>query len=157
MRWYLAKIQSCTFPLIDNIEILQVSIVFFSHTMWPRNLKFILYINPYEYSMQTTFNVPRSYSFLEKCDDTLKLASQFSLILCYRWTWNFFCILIHMDTPCKPNFIFLGHTVFEKNAMINCKISKLFIRANVQLWIFARYHRILLENYVTEETEFWFE
>ena len=151
------KILSCTFVLMNNFEILQDSIAFFSDTMWPRNLKFFLYINPYEYSMQTIFNVPRSHSFREKCDDNLKLASHFSLILCDRGTWNFFCILTHMDTLCKPNFMFLGHTVFEKNAMINCKISKLFIKANVQLWIFARYHRILLENCVTEETEFWFE
>ena len=28
-----------------------------------------------------------------------------------------------MDTLCKPNFMFLGHTVFEKNAMITCKIQ----------------------------------
>ena len=32
-----------------------------------------------------------------------------------------------MDTLCKPNFMFLGHTVFEKNAMITCKNSKLHI------------------------------
>ena len=52
-----------------------------------------------------------------------KLASQFSPILCDRGTWNFFCILTHMDTLCKPNFMFLGHTVFEKNAMIILQIS----------------------------------
>ena len=44
----------------------------------------------------------------------------------------------------------------EKNAMLTCKIPKLFIRANVQLWIFARYDRIFLENRVTEEHEVWF-
>ena len=42
----------------------------------------------------------------------------FSPILCDPGTWNFFCILTHIDTLCKPNFMFLGHTVFEKNAMI---------------------------------------
>ena len=83
--------------------------------------------------MQTKFHVPRSHSFREKCDDNLKLASHFSPILCDRGTGNFFCILTHMDTLCKPNFMFLGHTVFEKNAMITCKNSKLHIRPNKQL------------------------
>ena len=137
MRWYLAKIQSCTFALINNFEILQVSIAFFSDTVRPRNLKFFLYINPYGYYMQNKFHVPRSHSFREKCDDILKLASHFSPILCDRGTWNFFCILTHMDTLCKPNFMFLGHTVFEKNAMITCKNSKLHIRPNKQLWNFT--------------------
>ena len=69
------KIQSCTIVLINNFEILQVSISFFANTVIPRNLKFISYINPYyEYSMQ-------------------------------------------------KNFMFLGLTVFEKNAMITCKIQ----------------------------------
>ena len=67
-----AKIQSCTFALINNFEILQVSIAFFSDTVRPRNLKFFLYINPYGYSMQTKFHVPRSHSFREKCDDNLQ-------------------------------------------------------------------------------------
>ena len=30
-----------------------------------------------------------------------------------------------MDNLCKPNFMFLGCTVFEKNAMRTCKNSKL--------------------------------
>ena len=64
------KIQSCTIVLINNFEILQVSIAFFSDTVQPRNL-------------------------------------------------NFFCILTHMDTPCKQNFMFFGRTVLEKNAMIS--------------------------------------
>ena len=38
-----------------------------------------------------------------------------------------------MDTLCKPNFTFLGLTVFEKNARIICKNSKLHIRPNKQL------------------------
>ena len=70
-----------------------------------------------------------------------KLASHFSPILCDRGTWNFFCILTHMDTLCKPNFMFLGHTVFEKNAMITCNNSKLHIRPNKQLWNFTSYIR----------------
>ena len=81
-----AIIQSCTFALINNFEILQVSIAFFTDTVRPRNLKFSLYINPYGYSMQTKFHDPRSHSFREKCDDILKLASHFSPILCDRGT-----------------------------------------------------------------------
>ena len=68
----LVKIQSCTFALINNFEILQDSIAFFSDTVRPRNLKFFLYINPYGYSMQTKFHVPRSNIFREKCDDNLQ-------------------------------------------------------------------------------------
>ena len=65
------KIQSCTIVLINNFEILQVSIAFFSDTVRPRNLKFISYINLYGYSKE-------------------------------------------------KKFMFLGRTVFEKNAMITC-------------------------------------
>ena len=57
------KIQSCTIVLINNFEILQVSIAFFPDTVLPRNLKFILYINPYGYSLQKKFHVHRSHSF----------------------------------------------------------------------------------------------
>ena len=91
--------------------------------MRPRNLKFFLYIITYGYSLQTKFHVSRSHTFREKCDDNLKLASHFSPILCDRGTWNFFCILTHMDTLCKSNFMFLGRTVLEKNAIITCKIQ----------------------------------
>ena len=103
--------------LNNNFKILQVSIAFFSDTVRPRNLKFFLYINPYGYSLQTKFHVPRSHTFREKCNDNLKLASHFSPILCDK-NLKFFCILTHMDTLCKPNFMFLGRTLFEKNAMI---------------------------------------
>ena len=80
------KIQSCTIVLIENFEILQVSIPFFSDTVRLRNLKFISYINPYRYCLQKKFHVPRSHSFREKCDDILKLASHFSPILGDRGT-----------------------------------------------------------------------
>ena len=79
-------IQSCTIVLINNFEILQVSIAFFSDTVRLRNLKFFLYINPYGYSLQTKFHVPRSHTFREKCDDNLKLSSHSSPILCDRGT-----------------------------------------------------------------------
>ena len=46
----------------------------------------------------------------------------------------------------QKNFKFFGRKVSEKNAMLTCKISKLFIRRIVQLWIFASYHRIFLKK-----------
>ena len=67
------KIQSCTIVLINNFEILQVSIAVFSDTVRLRNLKFFLYFNPYGYSLQTKFHVPRSHTFREKCDVTCKI------------------------------------------------------------------------------------
>ena len=75
------KIQSCTFVLINNFEILQVSTAFFSDTVQPRNLKFVLHINPYGYSLQKKFHVPRLLSFCENCDDNLQIASHFSQVL----------------------------------------------------------------------------
>ena len=48
------------------------------------------------------------------------------------------------------NFKFLGHTDSKKNAMLTCKISKLFIRTIVQLWIFVSYHRIFLQKFVRQ-------
>ena len=65
---------------MKNFEILQVSIAFFSDTVRPRNLKFFLYINPYESSMQTKFHFPWSHSFGEKRNDILQKfkVSQFS-------------------------------------------------------------------------------
>ena len=51
---------------------LKISIAFFSDTVRPRNLKLILHINPYRYSLQTKFHDPRLDSFREKCDDNLQ-------------------------------------------------------------------------------------
>ena len=56
-----------------NAMILEISIALFSNTVRPRNLKFFLYINPYGYSLQTKFHVPRLHTFREKCDDNSKL------------------------------------------------------------------------------------
>ena len=44
-----------------------------------------------------------------------------------------FCIFTLIKTFYKKNFMFLSRTVLEKNEMIICKISKLFIRTIVQL------------------------
>ena len=46
---------------------------------------------------------------------------------------KFFCILTRMDTPCKKNFMFLGGTVFKKNAMIYYNNSKMHNCPNKQL------------------------
>ena len=80
----------------------------------------------------------------------------FTRKLCDRGTWNLVCIEYPYGLIYKKNFKFLGRTVSEKNAMLICKISKLFIRTIVQLWNFASYHRIFLENCATEEHEIWF-
>ena len=80
------KLQSCTIVQINNFEILQVSITFFFDIVRPKNLKYILYINPYGYSLQKKIHVPRSHSFRENCDDILKLASHFYTIQCDRGT-----------------------------------------------------------------------
>ena len=131
-------------------------IAFFSKTVWPRNMKFGLHRVSIWVNIQKKFQVPRSHSIGEKCDANFKISSHFSRKLCDRGTWNLVCIEYPYGLIYKKNFKFLGRTVSEKNAMLTCKISKLFIRANVQLWIFANYHRIFLENCVTEEHEIWF-
>ena len=64
-----------------------------------------------------------------------KLSSHFSRKLCYRGTWNVFCKEYLYGLIYKIIFKFLGHTVSEKNTMLTCKISKMFIRTIVQLWI----------------------
>ena len=128
----------------------------FSKTVWPRNMKFGLHRVSIWVNIQKKFQVPRSHSIGEKCDANFKISSHFSRKLCDRGTWNLVCIEYPYGLIYKKNFKFLGRTVSEKNAMLTCKISKLFIRANVQLWIFPSYHRIFLENCVTEEHEIWF-
>ena len=80
--------------------------------------------------------------FLEKC-----ATEEHEIWFCNKYPYG----LIY-----KKNFKFLGCTVSEKNAMLICKISKLFIRTIVQLWIFTSYHRIFLEKCATEEHEIWF-
>ena len=84
-------------------------------------------------NIQKKFQVPRSHSVRENCDAIFKLSSYFSPKLCDRGTSNLVCIEYPYGLLYKKNFKFLGRTVSEKNAMLTCKISKLFIRANVQL------------------------
>ena len=167
-----------------NFEFLQVIIAFFSKSVRPRNMKFGLQRVSIWVNIQKKFQVPRSHSIREKSDAMListdanfKISSHFSRKVCDRGTWNLVCKEYPYGLIYKNNFKFLGRTVSEKNAMLTCKISKLFIRTIVQLWIFASYHRecatlnrlqdimltwpknmnrIFLENCVTEEHEIWF-
>ena len=121
-----------------NFEFLQVIIAFFSKTVWPRNMKFGLHRVSIWVNIQKKFQVPRSHSIGEKCDANFKLSSHFSRKLCDRGTWNLVCIEYPYGLIYKKNFKFLGRTVSEKNAMLTCKISKLFIRANVRLLNFCK-------------------
>ena len=131
-------------------------IAFFSKSVRPRNMKFGLQRVSIWVNIQKKFQVPRSHSIGEKCDANFKLSSHFSRKVCDRGTWNLVCKEYPYGLIYKKNFKFLGRTVSEKNAMLTCKISKLFIRTIVQLWIFASYHRIFLEKCATEEHEIWF-
>ena len=139
-----------------QLWIFQDIIAFFSKNVWPRNMKFGLHRVSIWVNIQKKFQVPLSHSIGEKCDAIFMLSSHFSPKLCDWKTWNLVCMEYPYGLIYKKNFKFLSRTVSEKNAMLTCKISKLFIRANVQLWIFANYHRIFLQNCVTEEHEIWF-
>ena len=139
-----------------NFEFLQVIIAFFSKTVQPRNMKFGLHRVSIWVNIQKKFQVPRSHSFGEKCYTNFKLSSHFSPKLCDRGTWNLVCIEYPYGLIYKKNFKFLGRTVSEKNAMLTCKFSKLFIRTILQLWIFTRYHRVFLQKSAIEEHEIWF-
>ena len=111
---------------------------------------------PYGLIYKKNFDVPRSHSIGEKNDAIFKLSLHFSPKLCNRGTWNLVCIEYPYGLIYKKNFKFLVCTVSEKNLMISCKISKLFIRTIVQLWNFTRYHCIFLQNCAAEEHETWF-
>ena len=135
---------------------MQVIIALFSKSVQPRNMKFGLKRVSIWVKIQKKFQVPRSHSIREKCDANFKWSSHFSRKVCDRGTWNLVCNEYPYGLIYKKNFKFLGRTVSEKNAMLTCKISKLFIMTIVQLWIFASNHRIFLEKCATEEHEIWF-
>ena len=150
------KISKLFIRRMCNFEFFQGIIAFFSKTVWPRNMKHLVHGAFIWVNMEKKFQVPRSHSIGERCDANFKLSSHFlencvteehKILVCIEYSYG----LIY-----KKNFKFFGRTVSEKSAMLSCKISKLFIRANLQLWIFASYHRIFLENCVTEEHEIWF-
>ena len=128
----------------------------FSKSVRPRNMKFGLQRVSIWVNIQKKFQVPRSHSIGEKCDANFKLSLHFSRKVCDGGTWNLVCKEYPYGLIYIKNFKLLGCTVSEKNAMLTCKISKLFIRTIVQLWIFASYHRIFLEKCATEEHEIWF-
>ena len=117
----LVKFQSCLLEQLCNFEFLQVIIAFFSKTVWPRNMKFGLHRVSIWVNLQKKFQVPRLHSIGEKCDANFKLSSHFSQKLCDRGTWNLVCIEYPYGLIYKKNFKFLGHTVFEKNAMLLVK------------------------------------
>ena len=139
MRSSLVKFQSCLLGRMCNFEFLQDIIAFFSKTVWPRNIKSGLLRVSIWFNIQKKFQVPRSNSIREKCDADFKLSSHFSQKLGDRGTWNLVCIEYPYGLIYKKNFKFLGRTVSQKSAML-----------------ISRYHRIFLENCVTEEHEIWF-
>ena len=139
-----------------NFEFFKIIISFFSETVWPRNMKFGLHRVSIWVNILKKFQVPGSHSIGEKCDANLKnykvvylgecatlnfckISSHFSQKLCERGTWNLVCIEYPYGLIYKKNFKFLGRTVSEKSAML-----------------ISRYHRIFLQNCVTEEHEIWF-
>ena len=156
MRCYHVKFQNCLLGQLFKMKFLQVFIAFFSKTVWPMNVKSFFQRVSKLVRMQNKFQVPRLHSIGENCDANFKISSQFSRKLCDRGTWNFFCKEYLYGLIYKINFKFLGCTVSEKNVILTCKISKLFIRTIVQHGIFARYQRIFLENCATEEHEIHF-
>ena len=150
------KISKLIIRTIVQLWILQVIIAFFSKTVRQRKMKFDLQRVSIWVNIQKKFQVARSHSIGENCDANFKLSTHFSRKVCDRETWNLVCKEYPYGLIYKKNFKFLGRTLSEKNAMLTCKISKLFIRTIVQLWIFASYHRIFLENCATEKDEIWF-
>ena len=101
--------------------------------MRPRNIKFGLQRVSIWVNIQKKFQVLRSHSIGENRDANLKLSSHFSRKVCDRGASNLVCKEHPYELIYKKNFKFLGRTVSEKNAMLTCKISKLFIRTIVQL------------------------
>ena len=103
------------------------------------NMKFGLQRVSIWVNIQKKFQVPRSHSIGEKCDDNFKLSSHFSPKVWDRGTRNLVCKDYPYRLIYKKNFKFLGRTVSEKSAML-----------------ISRYHRIFLEKFATEEHEIWF-
>ena len=109
----------------------------FSRKLCDRGISNLVCIEyPYGLISKKEFKVPRSHSIGEKCDANFKLSSHFSRKLCDRGTWNLVCIEYPHGLIYQTNFKFLGRKVLEKSSML-----------------IASYHRIFLENCVTEEHE----
>ena len=135
MRCYLVKFQSCLLGQLCNFEFLQDIIAFFTKSVRPRNMKFGLQKVSIWVNIQKKFQVPQSHTIGEKYDANFKISLHFSRKVCDRGSWNLVCKKYPYGLIYKKNFKFLCRTVSEKNAMLSCKISKLFIRTIVQLWI----------------------
>ena len=131
MRCLLVKFQSCLLGQLCNFEFLQFIIEFFSKTVQPRNMKFGLHRVSTWFNIQKKFQVPRSNNIGEKYNAIFKLSSHFSPKLCDRGTWTLVWIEYPYGLIYKKNFKFFSRTVSEKNAMLTCKIIKLFIRTIV--------------------------
>ena len=139
MRCQLVKFKSCLLRQLYNFEFLQVIIAFFSKTVQPSHMKFILQRVSIWVNKENKFQVSRSHCIGQKCDTNCKISSQFSRKLCDRGTCNLVCIEYLYGLIYKKNFKFLGHTVSEKSAIL-----------------ISSYHRIFLKNCVTEEHEIFF-
>ena len=129
------KISKLIIGTILQVWILQAIIAFFSKNVRPRNMIFFSWRVYIWVNIQNKFQVPQSYNIREKCNANCKLSSHFSLKLCDWGTWKFSCKEYLYGLIYKINFKILDCKVSEQNAMLSCKISKLFIWTIVQLWI----------------------
>ena len=96
------------------------------------NMKFVFNRVSILVNKHKKFQVPRSHSIGEKCDANFKLSSHFSRKLRPR-NMKFSLHRVSIWVNIQKKFKFLGRTVSKKNAMLTCKISKLFVRTIVQL------------------------
>ena len=71
IRCHFVKFQSCLIGQLCNFEFLQDITAFLSKIVRPRNMKFGLHRVSIWVNIQKKFQVPRSHSIGEKCDDNL--------------------------------------------------------------------------------------
>ena len=172
MRCYLVKFQSCLLGQLCNFEFYKIS----SHISWKLCYQgtWIFFCKEYPYGLIYKIN----FKFLDRTvsEKNARLSCKISMLLITTivqlWilqviiaffsktvpprNMKFFCKEYPYGFIYKINFKFLICTVSDKNEMLTCKISKLFIRTIGQLWIFSRYHRNFLEICATEEHEIFF-
>ena len=70
---------------------------------------------------------------------------------------KFFLYINPYGYSMQKNFMFLGRTVFERNAMITCRNSKLHNSPNKHFWNFTSLHIIFLRYFATEELEIFLD
>ena len=90
-------------------------------------------------NIQKKFQVPRSHSFGEKCDANFKLSSHFSHKTVRPRNMKFGLHRVSISVNIQKKNKFISRTVSEKSAML-----------------ISSYHRIFLQNCVTEEHKIWF-